>query len=130
VQNQHRVDIGNQLGLPGVAAARLDVHRRQPLNAKSVTKAIALYNKSFSGVEFVKNFVADVNQQDPKAERFILPKTLYDWAAKGHGGFEPHTVLYDEDNAEAYDGAAPATGNEYSAFIHDRVALEIMDRLF
>ena len=37
--------------------------------------------------------------------------------------------LYDDDHPELYEGQ-PAPGNEFSAFIHTAVALDILERLF
>lgn len=134
IQNQHRMDIGETLGLPGIEAAKLDRHSRNPLTSEGKVKAVALFKSNFSALEFVKNFTADVNQQDPMAERFVLPKTLFDWATRsaaepGPSPFNQHSVLFDDEHPDLYDGQ-PAPGNEYSAYVHTAVALDILERLF
>jgi hypothetical protein len=130
VQNRYRIDFGEELGIPGIAAAKLDPHVRAVLPSSTRTKAVDLFQASFSTLDFVKSVVADVNQQDADAERFIVPKTLYEWASKSHRGFNMHSIFYDGDaHPDVYLGK-PDDSNKFVAFIHLEVALEILERLF
>jgi hypothetical protein len=132
VQNRYRIDIGEELGLPGVEAAKLDTlaQGKPPLSPSVRSKALERFHRCFSAEDYAKAVVADVNQQDVDAERFIMPKTLYEWASKSHRGFNMHSIFYDSDaHPDVYLGK-PDDGNQFVAFIHLEVALEILERLF
>ena len=55
--------------------------------------------------------MADVNQQDPEAERYILPQTLFKWAQPENNdrnkGFDSYSIFFNEDEPGELIGLFP-----------------------
>lgn len=133
IQNRYRLELGGRLGLSGAEAARMDQHIEGQLLPKQLEEFEALFRKRFSTADFVKEIVADINQQDKQAERFIMPETLFKWAQpenyEQNLGFDSYSIFYDGDRADEYDGS-PLPENLYTqAFVTPATVVAILYRL-
>uniref|UniRef100_A0A6B2L647 Uncharacterized protein n=1 Tax=Arcella intermedia TaxID=1963864 RepID=A0A6B2L647_9EUKA len=127
IQSAYVYEIGTDLGLRGVKAAKLDKDRPTVLFSSNIkTTFLSLFQIE----ELISNFVNDVNQQDKEAERVISLKSLMDWAGdtENNNGFDPYCIFYDED-VRKYDGT-PKEENAYQPYINRQVAISIMNHLF
>ena len=80
IQSRYRIELGRKLGLSGVSTARLDPHKDRPVDKARRYDIERSFRALFSPQEFVEALVADINQQDPLAERFIMRECLINWA--------------------------------------------------
>eukprot|EP00051_Salpingoeca_urceolata_P028292 m.486113 g.486113 ORF g.486113 m.486113 type:complete len:447 (+) comp24184_c0_seq1:89-1429(+) len=128
LQSRYLMDIGETLTLRGIAAASLDRCAPPPLSKKQREQAVKLFRNHFSVGDVCQALVADVNHQDPDAERTIYRDTLGRWAGEAaQHGFDSHSIYYDEEKADQYEGK-PA--EPYQPFLRNDVALQILKHIF
>jgi len=120
--------VGARLGMRGVAAASNDVNRPP---VPDPGRILALFREKFSLTDLAGALAADVNQQAADAERVIDRDLLAKWASAsaGSGGFDAHSIYFDEERAGDFDGRPEGSG-EFQPFLSRRVAMDVLVRLF
>lgn len=130
IYSAYLLAVGEELGLRGTRAAMSDYNRPQHVNRQQVLEA---FKEQWSIRDLAAALVADVNQQAEDAERVIGRDMLAKWAAataeKSDRSFNAHSIYYDEDRAEEYEGK-PEEGNEYQPFLRCDVAVGVLINLF
>ena len=103
IQSRYRVELGAELGLSGADTAKLDAHIEGAIPAAQLRSFAQQFRARFSTEDLIQAVVADVNQQDPEAERYILPKTLFKWAQpenkEGNRGFDSYSIFFNDEEA-------------------------------
>ena len=111
IQSRYRIELGAELGLSGAETAKLDVHVEAAIPQAQLRSFAQLFRARFSTEDFVQAVVADVNQQDPEAERYILPKTLFKWAQPENKaenkGFDSYSIFFNDDETGESSGCFP-----------------------
>lgn len=134
IQSRYRVELGLVLGLSGIETAKMDQHIEGPISSARLASFEALFRERFSVSDFVKEVVADVNQQEKDVERFIIPSTLFKWAQpenlKENHGFDSYSIFYDEDQPDKYDGKPKQENMFTQAFVNPMVVVNILIALF
>eukprot|EP00040_Diaphanoeca_grandis_P024895 m.137480 g.137480 ORF g.137480 m.137480 type:complete len:295 (+) comp29921_c6_seq1:505-1389(+) len=133
IQSRYRVDVGAQLGLAGIENAKLDQHIERSLPHGQSERYVQKFRERFPTTEFVKAVVADINQQDVDAERFILPTTLFNWAQPDNKidnqNFDSHSIFYNDETPDLYNGK-PREENEHTKpFVHPAIVVNVLKRV-
>jgi len=132
IQSSYCTEIGTKLGLRGIKAAKMDYNKFN-LDSQSAERIEEAFKRLFSVTELLNTFVADVNQQDPNAERLINRDSLAQWAGDKtvNNAFEAHSIYYDAEKANQWgDLGKPKEENQYQPFLNPTVALNILEHLF
>jgi len=132
ITSSYRVAVGVALGLRGVENARMD-HCKFVVPEADCKKIIDVFQHMFLIDELCDLIVNDVNQQKKDADRLIDRDVLGRWAGNKdeNGGFDSHSIFYDEDRPEAYkDLGKPTEENMYQPFMNRSVALNVLKALF
>lgn len=124
--------VGKQLGMRGVAGARVDRNITQ-LSQAEARDVVQRFRRIFSTFEVIQTFVDDVNQQGESNDRLISREDLLHWAGDEsvNHGFNKFSVFYNEalDPSE-YNDAKPTAESEYQPFLTRGVALDIFNKIF
>jgi hypothetical protein len=130
IQSTYCAEIGTKLGLRGTKAAKLDQNKCQ-LDPTSVMHLEESFRRLFLIGELINTLIADVNQQDPNAERLINRQSLTQWAGdqSQNNNFHGHAIFFDEEKASEWNGK-PTVENQYQPFLNHKVALSILEHLF
>lgn len=132
ITSSYRVAVGARLGLRGIESAKMD-HCKFAVSDGDAARIVTAFERMFVIDELCDLLVNDVNQQAADADRLIDRDLLAKWAGNvdENGGFDSHTVFYDEDNAALYkDVGKPRPENAYQPFLHRVVALQLLRALF
>lgn len=127
--------IGQDFGLDGMEAARSDRYLQQVKHelkkVKTLTKPwlLASLKQEMSVAEWLQTLLADINNQNPAADRLINPSCIFKWVEANLSSEAAHLVFYDEDRAEEFKGQdpeQPSVENRYQPFLSRRVLLEML----
>lgn len=126
--------IGEELGLDGMKAAQGDrfLHEvRKELKKIKMTKTqiIKALTQEMSVIEWLQTLLADINNQNPLADRLIDRSCIFTWVQANLSREAAHLVFYDEDRAEEFKGQdpeAPSAENRYQPFLSCKVLCEML----
>jgi len=123
--------VGKELGMRGVDAATSDMNRPQVTDLHLRAKILDAFKAHFSLKDLLGAIVSDVNQQAADAERVIDRELLMKWSASAgaDGTFDAHSIFYDAERSNDYDGA-PKEENMYQPFLTHKVVSRILVRLW
>lgn len=127
--------IGPDFGLDGLEAANSDRYLQQVKHElkklRSLTKPwlLASLKQEMSVAEWLQTLLADINNQNPAADRLINPNCIFKWVQANLSNEAAHLVFYDEDRAEEFKGQdpeQPSVENRYQPFLSRRVLVEML----
>jgi len=132
IQSSYSKSFGEELGLRGFKAAKLDKDKVS-VSSKDKNTLVSSFRKLFHMSDLINSIMADVNQQDENAERLVNRDSLMKWAGDSsvNNGFDSHQIFYDETKESDYkDIGKPKEENIFQPFICPSVTVSLLYHLF
>merc|ERR1712137_426208 len=128
------VMIGRDFGLDGLTSARHDRFLAQVQAHIRHTDTRDLLKKlkaDMSVKEWLQTLLADINNQNPTADRLIDPECVYRWVNANLSQDDLYRVFYDESRAEEFedmDPKAPTNENKFKVFLSCKFLVDMLQR--